>query len=371
MILQTLEIRNFKNIGYAACSFAPKLNCLFGGNGMGKTNLLDAIHYLSMARSHIGTYDADAILIGQDHAVIQGGYTYAAHLSEQEEERIVLKINKDRAKQLSRNGKTYPRLSDHIGRYPLVIISPQDYKLIRGGSEERRRFFDRLLSQNNAAYLAALIDYQKALEQRNTLLRNGQRDATLYDFTEHVLAARAVFISQARAELTRSFIPIFSAIYTTLSQGVEEVSLCYKTAVPTDEQELIRLYDKNRTWDLELGHTSVGIHKDDWDMLIGERLMRKTGSEGQNKTFLIALKMTEYRLLNQTFQNKPLLLLDDLFDKLDADRVERIIHLVSGTEFGQIFVTDTNRKYLDEVIRSLQGGYALFHLQNGTVQSLL
>ncbi len=364
MILNRLEILNFKNIAMASCSFAPKMNCFFGANGMGKTNLLDAIHYLSVVRSHIGTTDSDVVLSGTNETILQGKYTRCSN--SEEEETLVLKISKEKNKSLSRNGKLYQRLSSHIGRYPLVIVSPQDHKLIRGGSDERRRFFDKLLSQNNPNYLDALIEYSRALAQRNTLLRNSNRDSILFDYVEHVLAKRGVEIVKYRTELTDRFTSTFDQMYSFLSQDAEKVSLCYKSAVPLDENSLKHQLEVSRKSDYEVGYTTLGIHKDDWEMLIGERLMRKIGSEGQNKTYLIALKMAEYtHTLEQVTPIRPTLLLDDLFDKLDAERVERIMTLVAQENFGQIFITDTNRKYLDEIIRAQGTDFALFQLSHG------
>lgn len=370
MILSHLDIVNFKNIGMASCTFAPKLNGFFGGNGMGKTNLLDAIHYLSVVRSHMGTVDADAVRFDAEEAIVQG--RYYSHRSSQggalEEEALVLKVHKEKNKVLSRNGKLYPRLSNHIGKFPLVIVSPQDYKLIRGGSDERRRFFDRLLSQNNAYYLNSLINYTKALTQRNNLLRQQCRDDALYDFVESILAERGVEIARFRREFTALFTPLFGEMYTFLAQDAENVSLIYRHDLPDSTSEWNRMLSHSRAHDREIGHTTRGVHKDDWEMLIGDRLMRKIGSEGQNKTFLVALKMAEYQhQLTECAPLRPILLLDDLFDKLDAGRVERIIELVSGEQFGQIFITDTNRKYLDEIIRAQSADYTLFHVDRGTV----
>ena len=363
MILRSLSVINFKNVATANCFFAPKLNCFFGGNGMGKTNLLDAIHYLSVVRGHLGTTDHYAIRSGAQAAIIQGEYLW----DDGQEDKISLRISIERNKQLSRNGHPYKRHSDHIGRYPLVIISPHDQRLIRGGSEERRRSVDRILSQQNAVYLANLISYNRSLDQRNNMLRNQIHEPALMDILEETLATTSLIISAMRRDYVEELIPSFDQIYKHLSADIERASLSFRTgSADTIEEQLANLRG-SRIKDYEYGYTSTGCHRDDFEMLLGENLMRKVGSEGQNKTYLIAYKLSEYRYLQEHLTNHtaPLLLLDDLFDKLDCDRVERIIELVSTETFGQIFITDTNRKYLDEIIASKQVPYHLFQIHKG------
>lgn len=365
MILRDISIINFKNIETASCLFAPKLNCFFGGNGMGKTNLLDAIHYLSVVRGHMGSTDRFAIRHDMEEALIQGTYIST---EEQQEDKISLKISTTRSKQLSRNGRVYKRHSEHIGRYPVVIISPQDQKLIRGGSEERRRTVDRILSQQDATYLAALMSYNRALEQRNNMLRNQLHDDALMEILEETLATTAMQIARQRANYVEEITQSFAQIYRHLSQGQEQTNLRYQTDLTGSLDRQLALLHQSRRRDYDTGFTTQGIHRDDFEMLLGENLMRKIGSEGQNKTYLIAFKLAEYRYLQDhlTHSVSPLLLLDDLFDKLDSDRVERIIELVSQDTFGQIFITDTNRKYLDEIILSKQVPYRLFQIKDGS-----
>lgn len=333
---------------------------------MGKTNLLDAIHYLSLAKSHLSTVDKLAVKKGFDEAQIAGSFCD----EEGEEHRIGLKICIDKAKTMSRNGREYRRLSDHIGRFPVVIISPNDQKLIKGSAGDRRRFLDRLLSQLYPDYLQAIVKYNYALNQRNALLQKQMSDPLLYRVIEGQLAESAVLISEKRRLFVDNIRPIFSELYSYVCGYSEEVDLHYKTSITMEPYAYADFLSHTRRGDLRMGVTSYGVHKDDMDLLLYDELMRKVGSEGQNKTFLIGLKFAEYRLLSEATNVKPILLLDDLFDKLDAERVERIIELVGSNCFGQIFITDTNRKYLDDIIQAQGADYQLFELNRGTVTHL-
>lgn len=370
MFLKVLSILSFKGIEEATCYFSPKLNCFFGGNGMGKTNLLDAIHYLSIVRSHIGTTDRLSVKKGAEVATLYGTYVYEKEDETNEPERIALKIRVDKPKLLSRNGKTYTRLSDHIGTIPVVIVSPQDYKLIRGGSQDRRTFIDRLLSQLDKEYLQALVAYDHSLIQRNNMLRKTIGDNSLYEIIEEQMARTAILIRTKRVTFIERFKPIFEELYSKVSGVSEAVSISYLTSVPYTQEEFTEQLRTVRNFDLSTGTTSVGTHKDDFGLYLGDELMRKIGSEGQNKTFLIGLKFAEYMILSEQKGVKPILLLDDLFDKLDRNRVRNIIDLVSQPQFGQIFITDTNRKLLDDMIEAEGENYKLFELYKGTVKAL-
>lgn len=376
MKLHKLELLSFKNIETASCLFANKINCFLGDNGMGKTNLIDAIHYLSMLKSHIGSTDKESIYNDRDEALLWGTYLYdnTENFDPDTDQSITasLKITQSHTKRLHVNGKNYPKISDHIGKIPIVVVSPQDHKIIRGNSEERRRFVDRLLSQKDPVYLNYLIQYTRALGQRNLLLRNKIYDPTLMDYLEELLARYGVAIQKARVDFLENFVPIFEEIYRYISGGDEAVSLCYRSSFNDQDKESYKttLQQKRRSEE-EYGYTTIGIHRDDLEMLVCNRPVRKSGSEGQNKTFLVALKMAEFDFLLQSDpSNKPLLLLDDVFDKLDAHRVEHIIEWVSEDHFGQIFITDTNRKYLDEIIRRQNADYKLFSVKKGVVEEM-
>ena len=342
MILKKLSILNYKNILQAEVAFSPKMNCFFGNNGMGKTNLLDVVHYLSFCKSHINTPDTQIINNDQDMCVIQGAYDYEGRTEE-----IFCAIRRRQRKQFKRNKKEYDKLSEHIGLLPLVMVSPADSDLIRGGSDERRRFLDLIISQQDKQYLHALIQYNKALLQRNVLLKNQSMDASLYEVLEMQMGIYGRMVFEKRQLLVESFIPIFNEYYQTICRSTERVGLRYISQL--EEKDLSESLAANRERDRILGYTSNGIHKDELEMTLDENLIRRVGSQGQNKTYLIALKLAQFAFLAQKGNTTPILLLDDIFDKLDASRVAEIIKLVSGDGFGQIFITDTNRKYLDEM----------------------
>lgn len=367
MILRHIDLIAFKSISVASCDLAPKLNCLLGGNGMGKTNFLDAIHYLSMSRSHLNTIDRMAVQHGASESIISGCYF---NPQDNAEDTITLRIRPDSPKVLSRNGRLYKRLSEHIGRYPLVTISPQDYRLIRGGSEERRHFLDRMIAQQNATYLNNLIRYDHLVSQRNNLLRGEHTDDMLFSVVEEQMALIGQSIAEERRAFIASFTPIFNKFYQAISKEEEQVSLHYKTKTAPSVEGYLFALQQNRPIERMAGHSMYGVHRDDLDMFIDQYLIRKIGSEGQNKTYLTALKLSEYQIVADKLRCQPILLLDDLFDKLDADRVERIIEIVSGELFGQIFITDTNRKYLDAIIHAQGEKYHLFKVDRGVITQL-
>lgn len=363
MILRKLSILNYKNILQAEVVFSPKMNCFFGNNGMGKTNLLDVIHYLSFCKSHINTLDSQIINNDQEMCVIQGEYDYEGRAED-----IFCAIRRRQRKQFKRNKKEYEKLSEHIGLLPLVMVSPADLDLIRGGSDERRRFLDLIISQQDKQYLHALIQYNKALLQRNMLLKNQSMDAALYEVLEMQMSMYGKMVFDKRQLLVESFIPIFNEYYQTICRSTEQVGLRYISQL--EDRDLTESLAANRERDRILGYTSNGVHKDELEMTLNEQLIRRVGSQGQNKTYLIALKLAQFAFLNRKGQTTPILLLDDIFDKLDAARVAEIIKLVSGDSFGQIFITDTNRKYLDEILQAMNHDYALFRVEQGEVQPM-
>lgn len=361
MILKKLSVLNYKNILQAELAFSPKMNCFFGNNGMGKTNLLDAIYYLSFCKSHVNTPDSQLIRDGQELCLLQGCYDYDG-----QEEAIFCAIRRRQRKQFKRNKKEYEKLSEHIGLLPVVMVSPADSELIRGGSEERRRFLDLILSQEDKHYLHALIQYNKALLQRNSLLKEPPADVSLFEVLEMQLELYGEQIHEKRQGLVAQLTPLFNAYYRTICGAAESVGLRYLS--PLEGTGLADRLAANRERDRLLGYTSCGIHKDELEMTLGGHLIRRTGSQGQNKSYLVALKLAQFAYLKQRGATTPILLLDDLFDKLDAERVEQIIRLVSGEGFGQIFITDTNRKYLDAILAAMEHSYALFHVDRGEIR---
>ena len=363
MILKRISILNYKNLEQVELDFSPKMNCFIGQNGMGKTNLLDAVYYLSFCKSTCNPIDSQNIRHNQDFFVVQGSY-----LTETGDvEDIYCGLKRRQKKQFKRNKKEYTRLSDHIGFIPLVMVSPADSELISGGSEERRRFMDVVISQYDREYLSALIRYNKALSQRNTLLKaEVEPDDELMNVWEEMMAAAGEVVFRKRSEFIGEFIPTFQSFYSYISQGQELVNLSYESHAM--QGNLLQLIRESRQRDRIMGYSLKGIHKDDLVMQLAEYPIKREGSQGQNKTYLIALKLAQFDFLRRTgSRTTPLLLLDDIFDKLDASRVEQIVKLVSGDKFGQIFITDTNRDHLDKILKKVEGEYKVFGVEQGMV----
>lgn len=363
MWLKRISILNYKNLEQAELSFSRKMNCIIGKNGMGKTNLLDAVYYLSFCKSATNPIDSQNIRHDQDFFVIQGFY----ETDTQEPEEVYCGLKRKQKKQFKRNKKEYTRLSDHIGFIPLVLVSPADSLLIAGGSEERRRFMDVVISQFDREYLEALIRYNKALMQRNTLLKSDiEPEEELMAVWEEMMATAGTVVYQKRKAFIDEFIPVFQSYYAYISQDREEVSLAYESHAA--QGDLLQLIQESRQRDRIMGYSLKGVHKDDLVMQLGEFPIKREGSQGQNKTYLIALKLAQFEFLKRTgCQTTPLVLLDDIFDKLDASRVEQIVKLVAGDNFGQIFITDTNRDHLDKILKKIDGDYKLFEVEGGMV----
>ena len=363
MILKRISILNYKNLEQVELDFSAKMNCFIGQNGMGKTNLLDAVYYLSFCKSATNPIDSQNMMHHQDFFVIQGFYETESGDAEE----IYCGMKRRQKKQFKRNKKEYTRLSDHIGFIPLVMVSPSDAELISGGSEERRRFMDVVISQYDKEYLEALIRYNKALQQRNTLLKNEQGfDEELIEVWEEMMAASGEVVYRKRCAFIEEFIPIFQTFYSQISQNKEEVGLVYESHA--QQGALLQLLKESRQRDQIMGYSLKGIHKDDLLMQLGDYPIKKEGSQGQNKTYLIALKLAQFDFLRRTGSHTtPLLLLDDIFDKLDASRVEQIVKLVAGDKFGQIFITDTNRDHLDKIMQKIEGEYKVFSVEDGVI----
>ncbi|MCR4994801.1 MAG: DNA replication/repair protein RecF [Bacteroidales bacterium] len=365
MILRQVTILNYKNIAQAELEFSPKMNCLIGQNGEGKTNLLDAIHFLSLCKSSTTSLDSACIRHEAETAMLQGVFEHEDGTTEE----IALGLARGRKKQLKRNKKPYKRLTEHIGLIPLIMVSPVDSLLIGGGSDERRRFMDVVISQTDHRYLDALVNYNKALAQRNALLKQEEPapDVELLALWEEQMAQYGQIIYEARERYVEAFVPVFQEIHAIVSQGREQVGLQYVSHA--QRGPLLEVIRRDRQKDLIMGYSLHGIHRDELEMTLGGFSLRREGSQGQNKTFLIALKLAQFDFLRRTgSKTTPLLLLDDIFDKLDADRVEQIVHLVSGDRFGQIFITDTNRDHLDQILSRMGSDYRLFHVKGGEIQ---
>lgn len=365
MILKRISILNYKNLEQVELSFSPKLNCFFGQNGMGKTNLLDAVYFLSFCKSAGNPIDSQNICHDADFFVIQGFYEAADGTPEE----IYCGMKRRQKKQFKRNKKEYTRLSDHIGFLPLVMVSPADSELIAGGSDERRRFMDVVISQYDKEYLDALIRYNKALVQRNTLLKSEQPvEEELFLVWEEMMAQAGEVVFRKREAFIREFIPIFRSFYSFISQDREKVGLSYDSHAR--DASLLEVLKESRARDQIMGYSLRGVHKDELNMLLGGFPIKREGSQGQNKTYLVALKLAQFDFLKRTGTTVPLLLLDDIFDKLDASRVEQIIKLVAGDSFGQIFITDTNREHLDRILHKVGSDYKMFRVEQGTVAEM-
>lgn len=359
MILRSLSLTNFKNIASASLELSPKINCFLGNNGMGKSNLLDSIHYLSFAKSYGRLPDAMLIKKDEDFAIVNG--RYFRHGAEEE---INVGLRRNARKSFRRGGKEYKRLSEHIGLFPAVMVAPPDQNIITGGSEERRRFIDMIISQTDIPYLEALIRYNQGLEQRNRLLREGSHDTYLYMAVEEIMAAASSLIVGRRREHTAMLADIFKNYYSKIAGTAETVELAYIRSDSGFDSYMDAL-NNVRHRDEILKYTSVGPHRDDILFSLDGMSVKQTASQGQTKTMTIALRLAQYDFLARAIGRKPLLLLDDIFDKLDAERVEKIIKIVGSDEFGQIFITDTNRKHLDEIMSHTGPDYRMWSVQDG------
>lgn len=363
MLLNHLSVTNFKNIPQAALDFSDKVNCFVGNNGMGKTNLLDAIYALSFTKSHTGVPDAMMVANGEQFAIVSGQYT-----RRDTREDLVLGLSQGgrRRKSLKRGGKEYKKLSDHIGLFPLVMVSPGDADLVRGTAEERRRWIDMVISQSSAPYLHSLITYSRALEQRNRLLRDRCQDRGMMEAVEAQLCMAAMPIAQERVRFLDDLSTLFQQVYASIAGTRERVAMRYQSELLDSGMTMEDMLLRSRERDGFMGHTTAGPHRDDIAMTLDTLPMRRTGSEGQCKTFTIALRLAQYELMRRAIGMHPLLLLDDIFDRLDARRVESIIEMVGGDNFGQIFITDTNRAHLDTIMHRSQGPFKMWNVERGS-----
>lgn len=365
MILQNIDILNFKNIATATLEFSPGVNCLLGMNGMGKSNLLEAIHFISMARPMSSIPDSALIRHGEDLMLVKGSF----HTETGGEDLIACGFTKGKGKTLKRNGKEYRKISEHIGRYPIVSVTPADSQLVSGPGEDRRKLMDMVISQANADYLTHLIRYSRSLESRNRMLRAGLNDPLLFESVEAGMEEAATEIYNSRKEWVVTIAPKVEQIYSRLTGGKEITEISYHSRL--DEMSMKDLLAETRGRDAALGFTSAGIHRDDMETKLEGYSLRRMGSQGQVKTFTVALRLAIFDFLKDAKAITPLLLLDDIFDKLDAERVERIMREVTSSDtFGQIFITDTNRKHLDDIISGITGPRTMMNVENGNFSPL-
>lgn len=361
MNLEEISLINYKNFESKNFNFDAKINCLVGPNGVGKTNVLDAIYLLAFGKSYFNPVTRQNIRHQSDFFVVDGNF-----LKNERPERIVVSAQKDKKKIIKRNGKAYERLQEHIGLIPVVIVSPTDRDLILEGSELRRKFMDGIIAQNDPAFLSAWVRYKKALSQRNALLKRfaatGHFQADQLAIYDDHLIEHGNLIFQKRRAFIDEFEPIFKKRYETISKGREEVSIKFKSQLlKTDFSDLLAMH---REKDQRRQFSTAGTHKDDLKFYISGHPIKKFGSQGQQKSFLVALKLAQYDFIKQMKDVHPILLLDDVFDKLDENRVSEIVNLVTGEGLGQLFISDTHPERTEKVVQATTDHYKIFNLSD-------
>ncbi len=364
MYLKNITLINYKNIKQAELQLNSGINCFVGNNGVGKTNLLDSIYYLSYCKSCFNSIDSQLVNSGESFFVIQGEYNRGGS-----QEHIYAGFKQNEKKQFKRNKKDYQRLSEHIGFLPLVMISPNDDRLITEGGEQRRKYIDSVVSQFDKSYMEHILRYNRALLQRNSLLKSkkGSRSNlnSLLDVWDEQLVVSAKVIYEKRLKFIEELIPVFQEYYSYISNDKEKVSVLYKSHLQDDDYELQLKANYER--DVILGHTSKGVHRDDVEFLLDDLAIKKVGSQGQIKTFFIALKLAQYDFLQKNCNFSPILLLDDMFDKLDSKRGSQLVKLVSKDAFKQIFITDTQYDRLAEIVEQTGKDYTFFYVEDGEI----
>ena len=362
MYLKKLVLINFKNIAQAEITLSERLNCFVGDNGAGKTNVLDAVYYLSMSKSALTMTDGQSVRHGEDFFVVEGTYAGDSGLSDT----VNCSFLRRSGKVLKLNGKEYDRMADHVGRFPVVMVSPQDSVLITDAAEERRRYLNAFLSQLDRDYLASLMRYNAVLAERNRFLKSSS-DEQMLQIYDMQLADHAAHIYERRRDIIERMRPLVADFYRQLSGDREQVEIEYRSELASASMGELLLASRER--DIVNGFTTSGVHRDDMSLRIGGYPLRKYGSQGQQKSFLMSLKLAQYRILAEVCGERPLLLLDDLFDKLDTSRVENLLTLVAGDDFGQIFITDCNRSRLETILSRAGEKYALFMVEGGDIRS--
>lgn len=359
MYLKKISLFNYKNFSEANFEFVNKINCFVGKNGIGKTNALDAIYHLSYGKSYFNPLAVQNIKHGEEFFVIDGEFEI-----NKRNEQIICSLKKGHKKILKRNGKIYDKFSEHVGFIPLVIISPADRDLIVEGSETRRKFMDSVISQLDSQYLKQLIQYQKVMSQRNALLKyfalNYVFETDTLSIYNEQLDTFGKYIFEKRAAFIEQFIPIFNTHHQAITGSQETVQLVYESHL--FENDLLTLLEENINKDRALHYTSIGIHKDDLSFEIDHYPIKKFGSQGQQKTFLIALKLAQFEFIKNQSGLKPILLFDDIFDKLDESRVAKIVEMVNSDTFGQLFISDTHPERTENIVKSTHQTYKIFNL---------
>ncbi|MDX1667444.1 MAG: DNA replication and repair protein RecF [Saprospiraceae bacterium] len=365
MHLGELSITHFKNYASQKLSFSEALNCFVGLNGMGKTNLLDAVHYLCMGKSLFGLNDRNIVKHGEDFFRLEGRFALDGKT-----ERIVAKVIPGKQKEIERNGVAYARLSEHVGLIPVVFMAPDDTLLVREGSEERRKFLDNTISQLNDRYLSALIQYNRLLNQRNSALKQFAEsrsfNADLLDIYDRQIIPHGQLIYRVRQSFMEAFRPVLREVYTLISGEREEADCRYRSKM--HDKPLGELLTEAREKDRYLQRTTVGLHKDDLLFTLDGHPLKRFGSQGQLKSFVLSLKIAQYELLRREKSKRPLLLLDDIFDKLDRQRVGQLLQLLLRGSFGQIFLTDTDGERVEKIVAQMGMDYRIFQITDGRAE---
>ena len=367
MFLERISILNFKNIPEAELEFSANVNCLVGDNGTGKTNLVDAVWYLSMSKSAVGLTDGQSIRHGEDFFMLDGCYSLGGG---ERREAVVCSFRRGGGKVIKRNGKEYDRVTEHIGLLPIVMVSPGDTALIHESGEERRRFLNSFLSQTDREYLTAMVKYNRLLQERNRLLKTGPLTGfdEILEVLDMQLEQTGTLVYRKRAEMVGRRAPKVAEYYAVLSSDREEVEVSYRSELA--EAPFGELLAASRERDRICGFTNCGVHRDDMKLEIMGFPIRKYGSQGQQKSMLLALKLAQFDIIRELRGVKPILLLDDVFDKLDMARVEQLIGMVSSDRFGQIFITDSNKVRLEGILAKMTENYKLFGVGGGTFTEL-
>lgn len=365
MHLNHLSICQFKNCTEASLEFSGNINCFVGRNGAGKTNILDAIYYLSFCKSYFNQSDALNIQHQADFFALNGTF-----LRDERTDLVQCHQRRNASKRFSINKKEYDRLADHIGQFPLVMVSPYDRDLINDGSELRRKYLDGVISQFDHAYLDNLLTYNKALAQRNALLKRaaetGFFDRPVLQLYDTMMEQPAQHIYQARVSFLKSFQPVFQHFYSWISENREQVEIAYETTMSGESFQ--RMMDQNFDRDKVLRYTSAGIHKDDLNLLIDGYPVKKFGSQGQQKSYVVAMKLAQFEYTRHVRGLKPIMLFDDIFDKLDATRVQKIVELVGNDSFGQVFLTDTQPERIEAIFTQTSLDHRIFDVSRGVVK---
>lgn len=362
--LKKIVIQDFRNIELQELAFSPNINCISGNNGEGKTNLLDAVWYLSMTKSAFSVSDRFNFRHGTSGFSLSGTYL----LENGTTSRVSLSASKDAEKKLRRDDKPLTRFSEHIGQFPIVMVSPADTTLVSEGGDDRRRFVNSVLSQTSAEYLSAVQQYQKVLALRNKVLRDFGADPAMLDMYDEKLSEIGGNVREFRAAFAMELSPAVQEKYAQLSGDAENVDIEYRTDL--EKGPLLELLRASREKDAQLGYTSVGLQRDDFVFRIGGYPIRRCGSQGQQKSFLVALKFAQYEMMKKEWGFAPILLLDDLFDKLDMNRVGNLLKMVAGNDFGQIFITDSNKVRMSALVDSITSDRAYFEAAGGVFRSL-